>query len=114
MKIKLEVKEKLVLIQLFPQGASYMEAVLMKDIQAKTELTQEELKKIKFKKTSPNSFRWDTQIEKEIIKEIDYTDLEYKFLLEQVTRLDKEKKITLNNLSLCTKIKEAKEATHGS
>jgi len=102
--VALTVKERLLVPQLYPKEASLTDQTIVRDISRKTEITQEEMKKIGFK-TMPQGFTWDQKKEK--VKQVEFTDTELNLLKNRITELDKEKKVTQQLLEVCLKIKNA-------
>lgn len=100
-KLSLSVKDRLAFRELFPQQGNILSQVLVRDIAEKVQLTQAEIKKIDLKATG-NAFSWNPKAK---AVSIVFTNAEMTFLREQVDRLDKEKKVTVDMLELCLKIK---------
>ena len=100
--MKLSVKERLVLGALYPQKGNLLEQSIVKEITEKTTISEKESTNIKLQRT-PTGFKWDKEKEKEI--DVELSQVEADFLIDQVTRLDKEKAITQSLLDVCVKIK---------
>ena len=91
---------------LYLNEGSMMEQLLVKAVNNKVVISQEEAEKINFKVT-PEGFQWNEKEAKDL--EVTFSDTEITFLRKQVGRLDSEKKINQQNLDLCVKIKEYKK-----
>ena len=102
-KMKLNVKDRLVITELLPNQDNIIGLTIAKDIRQKTEVGQIEATKIGLK-IEGTSFIWDDKKEKD--KTIEFTDAELELLKSQINELDKQKAIKSNMLSLCLKIRE--------
>jgi hypothetical protein len=102
--MKLTVKERIVLAQLYPRESNLLTQTLIRDVSRKVQMDQAELKEIDFKSSS-TGFVWDGEKAKGKDKEIEFSEAELNMLKDQVERLDKEKKISQDLLDLCLKIK---------
>ncbi len=101
--MELNIKEILGIGQLLPPKGNLIEMGLAKDITEKISLTQEEKDKVGLVAKGLGQLSWKDEKFK---KTFDVSDTELGFLKQQIDRLDKEKNITGNILSLCRKIKE--------
>jgi len=100
--IKLSVKDRIVIRQLFPNESDLVTQLLVRDIIEKTEFTQEEIKKIGLK-VNEKGYTWNPEAKE---KEVDFTKAELEFLKSRVDEWDKKKRITQDILDLCIKIKD--------
>ena len=103
--MKLSVKERLELNGLFPLLSDEMTQVLIRDINVKVRLSQEEMGLIGLKREQIRDglqLNWDEGKLEE--KEILFTHLELAFLKDQREKCDKEKSISQGMLSICLKI----------
>ena len=106
--MKLSLKERLAMQGLYPQSSNFVNQLLVKDVAAKVTLTQAELKKHKVVvNQQTGTINWSEKNTKEMT--VSFTGAEIQFLKDRVETLDKEAKITQENLSLCQKIKDEKE-----
>lgn len=102
-KLEITVKDRLVHGDLLPQQGDILTLTLAKDIGEKLRLTQADMKTAGFERSpGQKGFTW----KKEITRKVVFTNAEIEFLRAQVDRLDKEKKITTDILSLCLKIRQ--------
>lgn len=99
--MKLSIKDRLTIASLYPQQSNIVEQVIVKDIKKKVDLSQSEFKEINLK-VSEGKYTWNNKAKD---KEVDFTESELSLLKSQIDKLDKEKKITQDILSLCLKIK---------
>jgi hypothetical protein len=105
--MKLKLKDRIVFTQLFPQSGGMLEQLTARDIGKKTEITQEDIKEYEIRQETVGSevfTKW--KVEKDVGKEIDFSEVELNFLKDQVDRLDKAKQITPDLLDLCLLIKK--------
>ena len=104
-KLKLSIKDRLSLKELFPRQSNIITLTLARDIIDKTQISQAEIKKVKLKIAEDGrAITWDDKIATE--KNVEFTGAEITFLRSQVDRLDNEKKVTAGILPLCLKIRE--------
>ena len=99
----LSIKDRLNLSSLFPNTGDLVTQLLVKDIREKISLSQEEMDATGFKVVN-ESYQWDNELEED--KDIKFSKAEWRFLKDQVERLDKEKKITQNLVDICVAIKK--------
>ena len=105
--MELTVKERILMGLLYPQQGNIQTQLIIRDIETKVRITDEEGKEINLKAIpTGEGVTWD--IKKATIKNIEFTSTEMAFLKDQVSRLDKENKVTSKLLDLCLKIKDAK------
>jgi hypothetical protein len=100
--IALTVKDRLLVTQLYPKESNLVEQTIVRDISRKIEISQKEQEEIGLKAVQ-QGFTWDQ--EKELVKQIELSDIELSLLRDRVNALDSEKKITQQILELCLKIK---------
>ncbi len=104
--MKLTVKERLMFNTFYPRSGSIAEQQLVRAIDNKIVLSQEEVEEINLKSIGQN-LKWDKEKGKDL--DVMFTNEEYKFLRLQVEKLDKENRVTLEILDLCLKVKGVKE-----
>lgn len=105
--MKLTLKERLVIPNLYPQKGSLVSQITIRDINEKIKVDKDEIKKVGLKPNPRGGLTWDKKKAKD--KNIDFTEVEVNFLKDQVKRLDKEKNVTPDMLDLCLKIKDYEE-----
>lgn len=103
-KIVLDIKDRLNMLGLLPKESDRIEQIIIKNILNKVEINQEEMKEINLKKEG-NQWKWDSVKGKEIV----FTEIEFDVIKKSIDKLDKDKKITQENLPLCVKIWDFKE-----
>lgn len=107
-ELKLSIKDRLSLKELFPRQSDIISLTLVRDIIDKTQLSQVEIKKIGLKLAEDGrTITWNDKVA--IEKNIGFTGAEITYMRSQVDRLDNEKKVTADLLSLCLRIRETKE-----
>ena len=106
-KLSLSVKERISIPTFFPEAGDLNGVRLMADIRKKVQLTQQELEKLKMKiNQATGATSWTPEADKEVGKRmIPFTDIEMKFLKDQIERLDKAKKITEEQLAIIEIVK---------
>jgi len=106
MKIKLNIKDRLIMPDLLPSQSSMVEQITVRAILKKIELTSDEVDKWGIRDISGGRIEWDATKVKEI--EYEFNKAEIQLLKNGVDRLNDEKKVTQQNLDLCEKIRSAK------
>ena len=108
--MKVSIKDRLLIGNLYPTHGNILQQTLVRDISKKVEVNQDELNQIKISPLdSGQGMKWDPEEANKIgDKEVMFTEAELNLLKEQVSRLDRESKITLGLLDLCLKIREEK------
>jgi len=107
-KIKLTVKDRLTFQVIYPQQSNLINQTLVRDIDKKVSLTQEEQTLIGLETIEGGKVRWKDTPGQDASKNVRFTGAEVSFLKAQVDRLDKDQKITQSSLDLCMKIRELK------
>jgi hypothetical protein len=97
LKLSLGIKDRLTLPAFFPERSNFVDQILKEDIANKIRITQEDMTAIGLHYTEPDKdgkqmMAWSK--EKEVDKEVEFTEAEIKFLKKQVDRLDKEAALT--------------------
>ena len=103
MKLVLSVKDRLMLQGVLPQSGDLISQTIVKDIQDKIRITQQEMTEGEFR-AEKESIMWNPLKVKEV--EFDFTNAEVNTLKDAVKKLDEEKKITMENIELCLKINQ--------
>lgn len=108
-KMKLGVKDRLMIAQILPREGNLIAQRIMRDIGQKTELNQEEMDAVKMKPLPTGGVQWDDGLEKFLgQKTIKFTDAEIGFLKDQVKKLDEQQKVTRDTFLLCERIHNLK------
>lgn len=102
--MELTVKERLLMAMIMPQEGSYQENLVKADIMKKIELSQEEMDTLEFKQGENGSVVWNR--EKELEKDFDFSSSEKDLLSGLFSKFDQERKITMDTMSLFSKIKK--------
>jgi len=104
--MKLTVKDRIHFSALYPQEGNIVTQLLVKDIQEKVNLTQEESKEIGLKQEG-QTIVWDD--EKAGKKDVKFTETEMEFLKGRVENLNNENKVTQDILSICLAVQNYKK-----
>jgi hypothetical protein len=102
MDLNLTIKERLLFPALFPEKADKLTQIICDGIEKKTSITSEEVEKFKIE-AIPNGWKWDGKFDEEIFP-IELNESEVAVLKDQSRRLDMERNITRQILSLIKKI----------
>lgn len=122
--ITLNIKDRLTLPMLFPKESDMRTLGILEDVQKKLDLTDEEINEVNFNPTYDDNkvmtgYIWGRDVvneEGKVVKKASKTDIEKDIelssseldvLQEIVNKLDREKKIIMDWLSTCRKIKKA-------
>jgi len=105
--MKLTIKERFSIIQLCPQKADILTQTIVREIIKKVELSQAEVEKINLRPRADNQpgFQWDNVSG---VKNVTFSGIELGVLRNEIEKLDKEKNITQDLLTICLKIKDEK------
>ena len=99
--MKLTFSERYVLQEVLPQQGSLAEQGLVKSICDKSAITDEEKAKFNVRQEG-TTIKWDAT--QDNTAEICFDDAELALIKTAVLQLDKDKKVTQRNLSLCRKV----------
>lgn len=97
--MKLTLKDRLVLPGTFPKEGSFTQLILARDIQKKLEITQDEIKEFEIKGLETGWLVWNKKGAEEEF-EIDFTELENNFIVENLKRLNDGNKLTAELLDV--------------
>ncbi len=102
MKIKLTFKDRLVLTGLLPKEGDLRSMTLKRGIVDKTQVSSKEIEKAELVTGPDGNMKW-----KDTVKPVDVELIkaEAEYLKDAVAEADKEKRITIDFLDLCEKIK---------
>ncbi len=104
-KMKLGVKDRLMLAQILPREGNLVAQRIMRDIVTKTELSQVEMDEIGMEPVEGGGVKWDDKLEKFLGKKtLKFTDAEIGYLKDQVKKLDEKGKISRDTFLLCERI----------
>ena len=103
--MKHTIKDRLIFNTFYPRSGSIIEQAVVKSIDNKIVLSQAEVKEIGLKPVG-QTLKWDKNVEK--VLDVTFTNEELTLLKLQVEKMDKEKRVTLELLDLCLKIKGIK------
>ena len=107
--LKMGVKDRLLVGQLLPQKGSLLEQRLIRDIMSKSELTQEEMRKVKMI-SAPGvggviGVTWSAEAEKRMGNHsIRFSEAEIGFIKDQIKKLDEKGDITRDTFEFCERI----------
>ena len=101
--MKLGIKDRLSMGNILQKESDIITMMTIKEISQKVEVTKEERAEIGLI-AKDGMLKWDDA--KEVIKDISFTDQEMSILKDAVEKLDSTKKITIDLLDLCRKIKD--------
>jgi len=106
--MKLTIKDRILIEALYPMQADIVTQTLIRDISKKVVLSQEEIEQAEIRPRQEGGLQWNTEKASGMIADIFFTDAERECLKKQIERMDNEKKVTLELLDLCIKIKDGK------
>ena len=108
-KMKLGVKDRLMIAQLLPREGNLIAQRIMRDIITKTELSQDEMNKVGMEALKDGGVKWDDKKEDEFgQKLVKFTDAEIGYLKDQVKKLDETQKVSRDTFLLCERIHNLK------
>lgn len=108
MKIELNIKERLQLLNILPQSGSYLNMMKTENIREKVQVTNEESREINLRSTS-KGWEWGpTQLEEkaksDIVKEIEFDSLEIDIIKKCVEEIDENEKVDNTNFVIVKKV----------
>lgn len=108
-KLKLGIKDRLIIPSFFPEKSNFVDQIMKEDIALKIRIAQEDVEAVGLHYTEPDkegrqSMVWSR--EKEVDKEIEFTQAELSFLKKQVDRLDKMESLTDDMMNMAKAIKK--------
>jgi len=106
MKIKLSVKDRLVLPGLLPKQGSMIDLEIANNIKDNIKFTSKEIERLQFQDRPDGGVTWLPSAEKPF--EAFLENSEIKVIQQGITQLDKSKQITSDQYDLCKRIKEIK------
>ena len=102
--IELSVLERITLVNLLPAEGNRVTYKILHDLKSDISFTPEEIKEFEMKVEMVEgkvNFQWNAA--KVVVKEIEISDPAEKIIVEVLTKLEKEKKINDQNVSLYDK-----------
>lgn len=99
--MKLTLSERYVLPEILPQEGSLAEQGMVKTICEKAQPTDEEKERFRIRQEGA-TIQWNPAIDNST--EMGFTEAETALIKTAVLQLDKDKKVTQRNLSLCRKV----------
>ena len=98
--VELNYLERLMVLQLLPKEASYIEWKILNDIKLQLSPTEEEIKAVDMKPADNGGViaNWDA-----VIKEITFGEVSEKWVVDALNNLDRQKKLIPEQLSLYEK-----------
>lgn len=99
--MKLTLKDRIVLPEIFQKEGTMQEQITIRDIMNKVAITREDVEKYNIK-IDGSTYTFDPNIDTS--KDIDFTAGEYMLLQSSCKKLDEERRITQRNLDVCMKI----------
>lgn len=99
--MKLNIKERLSILQMLPETGNIMEMVDIMEIIKKIRLSDTEKVDIDYKEAN-GTISWN--INKDSGLDVEFTHDEVSILKNSVKKLDQDKKVNISNLDMCLKI----------
>jgi len=108
-KLSLGIKDRLMIPAFFPDKSNFVDQIMKEDIGLKIRITQEDVEAVGLHYTEPDkegrqSMVWSR--DKEVEKEIEFTQAELTFLKKQVDRLDKAESLSDDMMNMAKAIKK--------
>lgn len=101
MNINLNLKDRIVLPEVFPSEGTIQEQITIRDIVNKIAITREDVDAYNIR-VEGSTYTFDPNIDTS--KEIEFTAAEYMVMQSACKKLDEEKKITQRTLDVCMKV----------
>ncbi len=106
MKRKLNIGERLVLLELLPREGNFVTLKIVRDLQSALSFTEKELKELGII-FEGNNIKWNPAKSKET-KEIEIGEKAEELFLDALKKLDENQKLTSNHFALYEKFVEGK------
>ncbi len=100
--MKITLLEKIMIGNILPAEGNIKTLIIIKDIKKKIELTQEDITNYGVEVMSDGRVKWNEEGTK-VEFEIEFTELEKGEVKSVLQKMDKEKKLTVDHLSLVEK-----------
>ena len=99
MKKKLRFLDRILLLNLLPTEGNFKTIIIIKDINAKIAITQEEIKKYKLTVVG-TQISWDNKVGSQTF-DVSLTELERNEITLALEKADKDAKLTADHIELC-------------
>lgn len=110
--MELTVLERFVLLNILPREGNMLQVVAAQNVRKAVELDEVEhdlLKIEEIKIDGGSRLHWNPEIAAAMDKDVDFTGPQTALIVEVLQKLDKDKKLTAEHLSLCEKFGIGKE-----
>jgi len=97
--MKFNVIERVMLSSILPKEGNFTNLKLVREINEQLSFDEEENKTLNFRQDG-DQMRWNPV---EIIKDIELGSVATALIVKELTRMDKEEKLTIEHYSLCEK-----------
>lgn len=99
--MRLNLKDRIVLPEVFPSEGTMQEQIVIRDIMNKIAITREEMESYNIR-VEGSTYMFDPNVDTS--KEIEFSAGEYMLMQASCKKLDEEKRITQRILDVCMKI----------
>jgi len=93
----MKIKDRIVILNILPQQGNFTTLTVKHDLVEKIKITQEEIKDLEMGEES-GMIKWN--VDKDIDKEFDLTDLEKKLIKDTLKELDEKKQLNDDTFNL--------------
>jgi len=100
--MELTVMERMVVPNILPKEGSMLELVSAKNVREAIQFTEDELVQLKIVQED-DRVQWDPEAATAIVREIEFTGPQTKMIVDALQKLDREKKLAPEHLTLCEK-----------
>jgi len=100
MNMKFSVLQRLILLDLFPTEGDFRTLRIIRDLKYNLAFSEEDLKAIKFEHLPDGRMKWTGKLDD---KDIPIGEITQEVIKERLIFLEKEKKLTIDSLSLYEK-----------
>lgn len=111
--LELSISERISFQNILPDKSNAITLILVKSILEKVQIKKEEIETLKFVSHTKEvngqtltGYNWNRELEKPLVVTLEKSEVE--LLKSEMKRLDDEKALTLNTMSLYTKIRDIK------
>lgn len=97
---ELTILDRVILPSILKKEGNYVSMILNKDIKKKTELTQDELVKFKFRTLSNGNVAWELPEDTKDAFDVEFTESEKAEITSCLSKMEQENKLTEDHIHL--------------
>ena len=107
-KVKISLLDRVTIPSVVKKEGDFNEMIISSDINKKTGIKQDDLVKYNIKTAPGGGITWDSEINTDL--EVEFTELEFKMIVDGIKKLNEEKKLTQDHIGLYKAFVEYKKS----